>query len=86
MDLLQKTQKKVTTFAFAAAVAFAMALACGAMPAFAATVPWNSNVTVTAYVDDSTYDNAAPAVCCHEHRVNLKKRPKELFLWPYLSL
>ncbi len=59
MDVIQKTQKKVTTFAFATIVAFAMALAVGVVPAFAATVPWNSNVTVTAYADDPTYDNSA---------------------------
>lgn len=48
MDILQKTRNKVTAFAFATIVAFAMALAVGVVPAFAATVPWNDNVTVLA--------------------------------------
>lgn len=59
MDIIRKTQKKVTTFAFAMIVAFAMALAVGVVPAFAATVPWNDNVTVAAYANDPTYDNDA---------------------------
>lgn len=48
MDILQRTRSKVTTFAFATLVAFAMALACAAVPAFAGTVAWNDNVTVLA--------------------------------------
>lgn len=48
MDILQKTRNKVTAFAFAAIVAFAMALAVGVVPAFADSTSWNDNVTVLA--------------------------------------
>ncbi len=69
MDVIQKTQKKVTTFAFATVVAFAMTLAVGVVPAFAATVPWNSNVTVTAYADDPTYDITKASGSCSNIKV-----------------
>lgn len=48
MDILQKTRNKVTAFAFATIVAFAMALAVGVVPAFADSAAWNDNVTVLA--------------------------------------
>lgn len=50
--------RKATAFAVVLALTFAAAAAFTTQ-AYASDTPWNSNVTVTAYADDPTYDNDA---------------------------